>query len=147
MKSIAHFCLLCLALSVAGSHAAAPDPSLLGCWRSVKIVLHAQDGSKLEDTSGRCTLRFTKDQIESMCATSSGTATTTYQYRIPRPDSYLATMTGSTFRTDMIGSTREYEYHVDGDRLTTVTHPQATAPAPPTRAMRVESEAVRTPCQ
>lgn len=138
--------LACLALAASWSHAAAPDPSLVGCWRAVKIVLYTQDGSKVEDTSGRCTLQFRDDQVESACGTSNGTATTTYRYRVDRPEVYVTTMTGSTFRTDLIGSTREYEYHVDGDRLVTVTHPPVTAPAPPTATQRVESEAARTPC-
>jgi hypothetical protein len=147
VKSFAHSCLLCLASVAPWSHAAAPDPSLMGCWRAVKIVLSFQDGSKAEDTSGRCTLQFSEDQFKSACETGSRTATTTYQYRIVRPNFYEATMTGSTFQTDLIGSTREYEYHVDGDRLVTAPMLRTRLPAPPTVATRVESEAARMPCQ
>lgn len=146
MKSFARSCLLYLVFVAPWSCAAAPDESLIGCWRAVKIVLYAEDGSKIEDTSGRCTLHFKEDQVESACGTASGSATTTYQYRIDRPNFYQATMTGSTFRTDLIGSMREYEYHVEGERLVTVTKRQGELPAPPTVAMRVESEAARTPC-
>jgi hypothetical protein len=146
MKSFARSCLLCLTLAVPAGYAAAPDESLVGCWRAVKIVLYALDGSKTEDTSGRCTLHFKDDAFESTCGTSTGTATTTYQYRIARPNVYSATMTGSTFRTSLIGSTREYEYHVDGDRLVTVAIPKATSPSDPIGTPRVESEAVRTTC-
>jgi hypothetical protein len=146
MTSSAHAGLLCLALAAPVGYAAAPDPSLIGCWRAVKIVLYAQDGAKVEDTSGRCTLHFKEDRFESTCGTATGAATTTYEYRVARPNFYLATMTGSTFRTSLVGSTREYEYHVVGDRLVTVTSSQPTSSAPEAVAPRVESDAVRTPC-
>ena len=148
MKSLARSGVLFLATVAPWSHAAAPDPSLLGCWRATKIVLHTQDGSRTEDASGRCTLRFGEDAYESVCATSRGTATSSYQYRIDRPGFYLATMSGSTFRTSLVGSTREYEYHVDGNRLVTVTtNPKVAPPAAPGAALRVETQAERTPCQ
>ncbi len=104
---------------------AASDPALLGCWRAAKIVLTTPDGEKAEDTSGRCTLQFKEDQFESTCKTASGTATTTYRYQVVRPQVYAATMASSSFRTEMVGSTREYEYRLDGDRLRTVTVPPA----------------------
>ena len=147
MKSFARSCLLCLAFVAPWSHAAAPDPSLIGCWRAVKIVQSTQGGSTTEDTSGRCTLHFKEDQFESTCATASGgTVTSTYWYRIVGPHAYQATMASSTFRTGLIGSTREHEYHVDGDRLTTAIHLHTTLPAAPAASVRVETEAARTQC-
>ena len=125
---------------------AASDPALLGCWRAAKIVLTTPDGEKAEDTSGRCTLQFKEDQFESTCKTASGTATTTYRYQVVRPQVYAATMAGSTFRTEMVGSTREYEYHITGDQLRTVTVPPAMAFAAAAVAQRVETEAARVPC-
>jgi len=101
----------------------------------------------VEDTSGRCTLHFKEDELESTCRTAHGAVTSTYRYQIGRPNFYAATMAGSTFRTDLIGSTREYEYHVDGDRLTTAVNLKTTAAVPPAVAVRVETEAARTPCQ
>lgn len=145
--ALARYCLLCLLVFASCADAAAPDPALLGCWRAARIVLHTPDGGKTEDTSGRCILHFMEDRFESTCATAAGTATSSYQYRIERPNFYLATMTGSTFRTSLVGSTREYEYHVDGDRLMTVAAPQAASPAAATVAPRVESQATRTPCR
>lgn len=147
MNILARSCLLLLSFTAHCTHAAAPDDSLTGCWRSIRIAQYAPGGSKLEDTSGRCTLQYKDDQIESACATSGGTATTTYQYRVVRPNVYAATMAGSTFRTDLIGSTREYEYRVDGDRLVLVTSPPATLPGPRTPAVRVESESTRIACR
>jgi hypothetical protein len=147
MKSFAHSCLLFLALAAVWSHAdTLPDPSLMGCWRAVKIVLYTHDGSRMEDASGRCTLRFHEDRLDSTCATAGGAATTTYRYQVVRPNVYLTTMQGSTFRTDLIGSTREYEYRLEGDRLFTATSPPASSPASPTATKRVESEAERTSC-
>ena len=147
MKYFARYFFFSLALVAPWSHAAAPDPSLVGCWRAEKIVLYAQDGSKAEDTSGRCVLQFKEEFIESTCMTSTGMARTSYQYQIDRPNVYRTTMTGSTFKTDLIGATREYEYRVDGDRLVTVTPPQSTLPTPPAAAMRVESQASRKSCE
>lgn len=147
MKRLARSCLLSLGFAAPWSYAVAPDQLLIGCWRATKIVLYAQDGSKTEDTSGRCTLQFKEHQFESTCETASGKMITTYQYQVVRPNFYLATMVGSTFRTALIGSEREYEYHVDGDRLFTVTNPPAKVPASSPGAPRVESDAVRAPCQ
>ena len=136
-----------LATAAPCSHADAPDPALVGCWRAAKIVLHAPDGSKTEDTSGRCTLQFRDDSYESACGTTGGRAvTTTYRYRIVRPGFYAATMGGSTFRTDLLGATREYEYRVEGDRLMTVAQPQANPAAASTGGGRVELEAARISC-
>lgn len=137
---------LCLALAAPWARAVVADPALLGCWRATNIVLTTPDGEKAEDTSGRCTLQFKEDQFESTCKTASGTATTTYRYQVVRPQVYAATMAGSTFRTEMVGSTREYEYHITGDQLRTVTVPPAMAFAAAAAAQRVETEAARAPC-
>ena len=144
MNLLAHCSLLCLALTASWNAAAAPDPSLAGCWRAVKIVQSAPDGTRMEDTSGRCTLRFTEDQLASTCATASRPVTSTYRYEIVRPGVYLATMVASTFGTSLVGSSREYEYRVDGDRLTTASQLPATAGAG--AGARVETQASRTAC-
>ncbi|BEP94168.1 hypothetical protein GmRootA79_25520 [Acidovorax sp. A79] len=146
MKCFTRSSFLSLALAASWACAAAPDPSLLGCWRAARIVLTAPDGEKAEDTSGRCTLQFKADQFESTCKTTSGTATTTYRYQVVRPRVYAATMAGSTFRTEMVGSTREYEYRIEGDQLHTVTVPPAMAFAAAAAAQRVETDAARVPC-
>ena len=165
MTRITPTLLLCLAAAAPCAHAAntpnqvsaasaasspsAPsaDAGLLGCWRAVKIVLYVPDGTKAEDTSGRCTLQFKQTLFESTCKTTTGTATTVYRYQIVRPQVYAATMASTAFKTDMIGSTREYEYRIDGDQLRTVSVPPAKPPEPPAvAAPRVETEAARTPC-
>lgn len=145
LKVLARRGLVCLGALVTWSHAAA-DPMLAGCWQAVRIVLYTNDGGKMEDTSGRCTLRFEAERLTSTCVTSTGTATTTYGYRTIRPDAYVTTMTGSSFRTDLLGSTREYGYRIDGDRLFTVTTPPSAASPAPTGTRRVESEATRIAC-
>ncbi len=142
MKCLSRSALLTLAAIASWADARTPDPALIGCWHAAKIVLHAQDGSRAQDTTGRCALRFTEDQLESTCKTASGTVTTTYRYEIVRPQVYAATMTGSTFRTEMVGSTRQYLYTLQGDQLRTVTAPAAA----PLQASQVETEALRTPC-
>ena len=146
MKFLASSAVLSLALVVPLSQAAAPDPSLLGCWRAARIVLHTADGKKAQDTSGRCSLHFTDNQFESSCMTAGGTSTTTYRYEIVRPGVYQSTLASSTLRTDLAGAKREYEYHVDGNTLVTVTHPPVTQPASPTAPVSVELEAAKTPC-
>jgi hypothetical protein len=146
VNSRARSCLLAGAFAVLGAHAAQADASLAGCWRSASIVMQFQGGAQSEDRSGRCTLQFEDDRILSTCQTSTGSAVTRYRYEIVRPNVYRATMTGSSFRTDLVGSTREYEYRIDGDKLLLVTHPQTTSPAPPSAAVRVESESKREAC-
>ena len=146
MPSFLRSVLWPLALAAPAIHAATADPALLGCWRAAKIVLTTPQGEKAEDTSGRCTLRFEEEKFESICKATSGTATTTYRYRIARPQVYAATMAASTFRTEMVGSTREYEYRVEGDQLRTVTVPPAMAFAAAAAAPRVETEAARVAC-
>jgi hypothetical protein len=143
---MARLALLCLVLAASGSHASAPDPALLGCWRAVKIVLHTADGAKSEDTTGRCTLHYQDTRYVSTCGTTAGRAvTTTYDYRVTRPGVYLATMTASTFKTDLLGASREYEYRVTGDSLVTVSQAPGAAPGPRTGG-RVELEAAKMPC-
>ena len=146
MKCFARWCALPLCLAAFGSHATAPDPELAGCWRATKIVLTTQDGTTAEDSSGRCTMRFGDEQLQSNCMTAQGMTTTTYRYRITRPQVYAATMAGSSFRTELLGSTRESSYQVTGDQLRTVSVPPATAPAAPGVTPRVVTEAARMPC-
>jgi hypothetical protein len=147
MYRVARYRLLLSLLWVAPlAHAAAPDPALLGCWRAQKIVLTTHDGQKAEDTSARCTLHFREEQFESTCKTAHGTATTTYRYEVVRPQVYAATLSGSTFKTEMVGLRREYEYRIAGDQLRTVTVPPAMAFAAAAAAQRVETEAARVPC-
>lgn len=146
MKFPALASVLFLAFVPPWSHAQAPGSSLLGCWRAVNIVQHYKSGSKAEDASGRCTLHFKLGQLESSCASAAGTVTSTYRYRVERPGFYLATMTGSTFRTSLIGSTREYQYSIDGDRLKTAIDFQPPEPVAPTVTVRVETEATRMAC-
>ena len=55
-------------------------------------------------------------------------------------------MTGSTFSTQLLGSSREYEYQVDGERLLLVTRPPTATPPPPGATVKVESESARVPC-
>ena len=145
MKFLALSIAFASAAASSASHAAAPDPSITGCWRAARIVQHFKDGSKGEDTSGRCTLQYKDDQLVSSCASAVGTVTSTYRYRIERPNFYLATMTGSTFRTTLMGVTREYEYRVEGDLLKTAINLKVAEPTPAT-VVRVETEAARMTC-
>jgi hypothetical protein len=147
MKATPCVAIACLAAAVARpGFAGIHDDALLGCWRSTHIAQYLRNGSKLEDSSGRCTLRFTEDRMESRCTSASGTLGSTYSYTIVRPQVYAATMTASDLRTTLLGSVREYEYRVDGDRLFLVTRPPAGAAGAPAAAVRVESESARMQC-
>ena len=136
-------CALCIAPC---AQAAAPDPSLLGCWRATAIVLHTVDGQKLEDRSGRCTLQFKEEQLDSTCRTSRGLATTTYRYQVVRPQVYATTLAASTVRTEMASATREYAYRIEGVRLHTATVAPAAAPAASAATPRTETDATKVPC-
>ncbi len=147
MKRIAHtHWLLSLLCTASWGQAAAPDPALLGCWRANTIVLHTADGAKLEDRSGRCTLRFKDEQFESTCRTTQGVATTTYQYRIVRPQVYDTTLAGSTVRTEMASATREYAYRIESERLHTATVPPAAVPGASAATPRTETDATKIAC-
>ena len=146
MPSIPRCCFLALVVATPIVHATAPDPALLGCWRAAKIVLTSPDGSTAEDQSGRCTLQFSDEQFTSTCQTTNGTATTTYRYRVVRPQVYAATMAGSSFKTEMVGATREYEYRVEADRLHTVTVPPPRVSVAAATASRVETQAIKVAC-
>ena len=147
MNRIAYFRWLLSLLCIAPcAQAAAPDPALLGCWRAANIVLHTADGQKLEDRSGRCTLQFKEEQLESTCRTSRGLATTTYQYQIVRPQVYATTLAGSTVRTEMASATREYTYRIEGERLHTATVPAAQPPGASAATPRTETDATKVAC-
>ena len=135
--------LLCTASWV---QATAPDPALLGCWRATTIVLHTVDGARLEDRSGRCTLRFKEEQLESTCRTTQGMATTTYQYQIVRPQVYTTTLASSTVRTEMARTTREYTYRIEGERLHTACVVSATAPEASPTGPGTGTDATQVPC-
>lgn len=138
--------LLGLLCTASWAQAAAPDPALLGCWRATTIVLHTADGARLEDRSGRCTLRFKEEQLESTCRTTQGLATTTYQYQIVRPQVYATTLAGSTVRTEMARTTREYAYRIEGERLHTASVPSTTVPDASATGPRTETDATQVPC-
>jgi hypothetical protein len=147
MKSFKHtYWLLGLLCAASFAQAAAPDPALIGCWRAAKIVLHTPDGAKLEDQSGRCTLQFKEEQLESTCRTARGVATTTYQYQIVRPNVYATTLAGSTVRTEMASATREYAYRIDGEQLHTATVPAAQPQVASTATPRTETDATKVAC-
>jgi hypothetical protein len=149
MNRIAYSRWLLCALCITPCAQAAPDPALLGCWRATSIVLHTVDGQKLEDRSGRCTLQFKEEQLESTCRTSRGLATTTYRYQVVRPQVYATTLAGSTVRAEMTATTREYAYRIEGDQLHTATVAPAAAPASsatPAATPRTETDATKVPC-
>ncbi|MCE3272262.1 MAG: hypothetical protein K0S57_2659 [Ramlibacter sp.] len=50
------------------------------------------------------------------------------------------------FRTSLIGTTREYQYSIAGDRLKTAIEFQPAEPVAPSVTVRVETEAVRMAC-
>lgn len=127
------FCVL----TACGSACAVPadiDPSLLGCWRGVNIRQHASDGS-FRDQAGYGRLEYGSSTI----VTGYDSQPTRYRYEIQRKGVYLATIIEHPARPDLIGSTREYEYRVEGDELFITTYPQTSKPTPPTAAVKVES--------
>jgi hypothetical protein len=138
--------LISLLCTASWAQATAPDPALLGCWRAHTIVLHTADGAKLEDRSGRCTLQFKEEQLESTCRTTQGLATTTYRYQVVRPQVYATTLAASTVRTEMASATREYAYRIEGEQLHTETAPPAVAPAASAATARTETDATKVPC-
>jgi hypothetical protein len=120
------------------------DDALKGCWEGKNVRQYISDGRfRDQSTVGRVEYQSTK------IVTESKEVRIEYRYEIVRPSVYSATMSAHTHRPDLIGSTREYEYRIEKDRLFITTYPQTTKPAPPTVAVKVESESVRvgTTCE
>ena len=122
------------------------EDGLIGCWRSTRIAQFIDGNPALEDKSGRCTLQFKAGEFESRCQASSGVIVATYSYRVERPNFYTAKMLSSTASSSLIGTTREYEFHVQGDQLQLVTYPQATKALPLAKVSRVVSESTKVSC-
>ncbi|WP_395685634.1 hypothetical protein [Caenimonas koreensis] len=132
----------CLALSAI----AGPQDELLGCWRAGKITQVFADGSKSVSVGSQCTMQFRQEEFVSTCAFSQKPTVTTYRYRVTRPGVYSATMLTSTASTQLIGTTRDYEFRVDGNTLAITTRPQVTTPAPATATVQVDSQSSKVAC-
>jgi hypothetical protein len=135
-----------LATSALCIAAQAADPDFLGCWRGIRVVQYDVAGPAYTNSISDCTESISARTIHSACSSKGNETTYEYDYRVVAPGKYSATIRASTNRPDLVGSTRDYFYRVEGDRLYTTTYPQTTTPAPPTAAVRVESESVRVEC-
>lgn len=135
-----------LATSALCMCAQAADPNLLGCWRATRIVQYGVAGSSYSDSASGCKESISETTIHSACSSESGKTEYEYEYRLVAPGKYSATIRASANRPDLVGLKRDYFYRVEGDHLYTTTYPQTSTPAPPTAAVRVESEAVRVEC-
>ena len=58
MKYFARYFFFSLALAAPWSHAAAPDPSLVGCWRAEKIVLGTSKNPCFQPLNGQDAQQF-----------------------------------------------------------------------------------------
>ena len=143
--------VLCAALLVQQSHAAWAD-DLTGCWKATRIAQVFADGSRSLSPGGQCTLQFKRDEFLSSCAYSKTPVTSTYRYSVTSAGKFAATMTTSSVSTQLIGTSRDYEYKVDGPTLLLITHPKSPTPVAGTAAaaagtaIRIESESVKAPC-
>ena len=63
-----------------------------------------------------------------------------------RPQVYATTLAGSTVRTEMARTTREYAYRIEGERLHTASVVSATAPDASATGQRTETDAIRIAC-
>ena len=63
-----------------------------------------------------------------------------------RPQVYATTLAGSTVRTEMARTTREYTYRIEGERLHTASVASATAPDAPATGPRTETDATQVRC-
>jgi hypothetical protein len=135
-----------LAISALCIPAQAADPDFLGCWRGIRVVQYDVAGPAYTNSISDCTESISARTIHSACSSKGNETTYEYDYRLVAPGKYSATIRVSANRPDLVGSTRDYYYRVEGDHLYTTTYPQTTTPAPPTAAVRVESESVRVEC-
>ena len=138
-QSIAH--LAALAVLLLSTTAYGSDNELIGCWKGESVVQLFQDGKSVRSTPKACPLEFGTERITSSCGDTS------YTYRVVRPGVYTATMATHSSRPDLVGGTREYEYKIAEGKLFITTYPQTTTPAPPTQAIRVESQSLKVACE
>ncbi|MBC7601322.1 MAG: hypothetical protein H7255_01500 [Ramlibacter sp.] len=142
---------LCVGLLIQQSHAASTD-DLIGCWKATQIAQVFDDGSRSLSQGGQCTLEFKRDEFVSSCAYSKVPVTSTYRYSATSAGKFAATMTTSSVGTQLIGTSRDYDYKVDGQTLLLITQPKTPTPAAGTAAaaagaaIRIESESVKAPC-
>jgi hypothetical protein len=129
------------------SLAQAASSDLVGCWHGIRTVQYVADGSGHEVPGSDCTLAISATEMDSECVSKSGAWSYRYDYEVVAPGKYSATIRASSTRPDLVGSKRDYFYHVEADHLYITTFPQATIPAPPTVAVRVESDSVRIECK
>jgi hypothetical protein len=141
------FCLsLCLALPLELVAAELSDEALLGCWRAERVQQTYADGRVWNDIGG-CTLEFALDRIDSACALRPGNRPVIYTYTISQPGHYTARIVEHPQFPAAVGSEREYEYQIDGDRLYISTNPQTAKPVPLNAVVRVFSVSVRVGSQ
>lgn len=131
--------LLCFASFTAD---ATTDASLIGCWRSGVTTSHLADGS-VRESKASCTLTFEEAKIRSECIGSRGPFSISYAYRIVSAGKYEATIISHDTLATAVGTTREYDYRIDGNILRIETYPQTTTPAPLNAAVRVVSISTR----
>ena len=141
------FCLtVCLTLPLALAAAEPTDAALLGCWRAERVQQTYSDGRVWKDIGG-CTLEFAADRIVSACALRPGNRPVIYTYTISGPGRYIARIVEHPQLPSAVGSKREYEYRIDGDRLYISTDPQTAKPVPLNAVVRVLSVSVRVDSQ
>jgi|GEM_PF-1513719 len=133
---------LCVALPLTLAAAEAPDVPLLGCWRAERVQQMFEDGRVWNDLGG-CTLEFTPDRIVSGCALRTGNRPVIYSYTIGAPGRYTARIVDHPALPAAVGSERNYDYRIDGDRLFISTDPQTAKPVPLNSVVRVLSVSVR----
>jgi hypothetical protein len=140
--------VLRMAMAMAGLCGAATaaatdiDPALLGCWRAERVDQTLADGTRWTDVGG-CTLEFLPDRIVSACALRAGNRPIVYAWQVTEPGTYRARITDHPVQPQAVGSERDYQYRLEGDRLLITTFPQSAQPAPVSRAVRVESVSVK----
>lgn len=138
--------LLVLATLSISNQAFSQDQSLIGCWRSLKVVQYFGDGTNRQNQSNKCSSEFKESEIVSLCSDSKIQTVIGYSYHVSKPGTYVATLSSHNLRTDLVGGTREYNYRIDSEKLFIITYPQSTKPTPSSAAIRVESISIRTPC-
>ena len=127
--------------------AQAATSDLVGCWHGIRAVQYVADGSGHEVPGSDCTLAISATSMESECVSKSGPWSYKYDYEVVAPGKYSAIIRASSTRPDLVGSKRDYFYHVEANHLYITTFPQTTIPAPPTVAVRVESDSERIECK
>ena len=121
-----------LAFTATATFAAdAPDPNLVGCWRSQHVEQHLRDNSVVH-ANNDCITEISATEFRTACTFTQSAFNSTSTYTLPQAGRMLVTPAATPGTTP--ATPRETQYTLDGDWVTITSVPPPPAlnqPEPP----------------